>query len=113
MTGHKLLIVEPYRIDEKNRDRLVPTGRTFVAVDALGALGVLVNNAGIVAPTVDVEDVDAERVTRLFAVNVVGPFLGLVLYKAEPSHLLPYALGALLLLLMLPLLPRVRRRAAA
>src|SRR5436305_15264930 len=37
MTGHKLLIVEPYRIDEKNRDRLVPTGRTFVAVDALGA----------------------------------------------------------------------------
>ena len=38
MTGHKLLIVEPYRVDEKNRDnRLVPTGRTFVAVDALGA----------------------------------------------------------------------------
>ena len=35
MTGHKLLIVEPYRVDEKNRDRLVPTGRTFVAVDAL------------------------------------------------------------------------------
>src|SRR3954453_13215465 len=37
MTGHKLLIVEPYRVDEKTRDRLVPTGRTFVAVDALGA----------------------------------------------------------------------------
>ena len=37
MTGHKLLIVEPYRVDEKDRDRLVPTGRTFVAVDALGA----------------------------------------------------------------------------
>lgn len=37
MTGHKMLIVEPYRLDEKTRDRLVPTGRTFVAVDTLGA----------------------------------------------------------------------------
>lgn len=37
MVGHKLLIVEPYRIDEKSRDRLVPTGRTFVVIDALGA----------------------------------------------------------------------------
>src|SRR5215469_6437162 len=37
MTGHKLLIVEPYRVDEKGRDRLVPTGRTFVVVDTLGA----------------------------------------------------------------------------
>ena len=37
MTGHKLLVVEPYRVDESSRDRLVPTGRTFVVVDALGA----------------------------------------------------------------------------
>ena len=37
MTGHKMLVVEPYRLDEKTRDRLVPTGRTFVAVDTLGA----------------------------------------------------------------------------
>ena len=37
MTGHKMLVVEPYRLDEKPRDRLVPTGRTFIAVDALGA----------------------------------------------------------------------------
>jgi len=37
MTGHKMLVVEPYRLDEKQRDRLVPTGRTFVAVDTLGA----------------------------------------------------------------------------
>lgn len=36
MTGHKLLIVEPHRLDA-DRDRLVPTGRTFVAVDCLGA----------------------------------------------------------------------------
>ena len=31
------LIVEPYRVDDKDRDRLVPTGRTFVVVDCLGA----------------------------------------------------------------------------
>ena len=37
MTGHKMLVVEPYRLDEKTRDRLVSTGRTFVAVDTLGA----------------------------------------------------------------------------
>ena len=37
MVGHKLLIVEPYRIDEKSRDSLVTTGRTFIAVDTLGA----------------------------------------------------------------------------
>src|SRR5262249_49722495 len=37
MTGHKLLTVEPYRIDDKERSRLVPTGRTFVVGDTLGA----------------------------------------------------------------------------
>ena len=37
MTGHELLVVEPYRLDEKSRSRLVSTGRTFIAVDTLGA----------------------------------------------------------------------------
>ena len=37
MTGHKLLVVEPYRLDEKTRSTLVSTGRTFIAVDTLGA----------------------------------------------------------------------------
>lgn len=36
MTGHKLLTVEPYRVDG-GRSALVPTGRTFVVVDTLGA----------------------------------------------------------------------------
>ncbi len=36
MKGQKLLVVEPYRLDG-NRDKLVTTGRTFIAVDALGA----------------------------------------------------------------------------
>ena len=37
MVGHKLMIVEPYRIDSNDRSRLVTTGRTFVAVDTVGA----------------------------------------------------------------------------
>lgn len=37
MVGYKLLIVEPYRLDAEGRNRLVTTGRTFVAVDTLGA----------------------------------------------------------------------------
>ncbi len=37
MVGHKLLIVEPYRLDPQDRTRLVSTGRTFVSVDTVGA----------------------------------------------------------------------------
>lgn len=37
MTGHKLLVVEPYRLDAETRGKLVSTGRTFIAVDTLGA----------------------------------------------------------------------------
>lgn len=37
MTGHKLLTVEPLRVDPANRRSLVGTGRTFVVVDAIGA----------------------------------------------------------------------------
>lgn len=37
MTGHKLLVVEPYRLSAETRSSLVTTGRTFIAVDTLGA----------------------------------------------------------------------------
>src|SRR5437764_4102793 len=37
MTGHKLLTVEPLRVDPSNREKLIGVGRTFVVVDALGA----------------------------------------------------------------------------
>jgi microcompartment protein CcmK/EutM len=37
MKGHKLLVVEPYRLDEKSRKSLVSTGRTFISVDTIGA----------------------------------------------------------------------------
>jgi NAD(P)-dependent dehydrogenase (short-subunit alcohol dehydrogenase family) len=47
----------------------------FAAADAVGPLGALVNNAGIVAPRSRVDEVSAARVERLLAVNVLGPFL--------------------------------------
>lgn len=37
MVGHKLMIVEPYRLEPNDRRTLVTTGRTFVAVDTVGA----------------------------------------------------------------------------
>jgi ethanolamine utilization protein EutN len=37
MVGHKLMLVEPFRVDANDRSRLVTTGRTFVAVDTVGA----------------------------------------------------------------------------
>ena len=37
MVGHKLLVVEPYRLDPETRRRLKSAGRTFVAVDTVGA----------------------------------------------------------------------------
>jgi microcompartment protein CcmK/EutM len=37
MVGHKLLVVEPYRLDPETRRSLKTTGRTFVAVDTVGA----------------------------------------------------------------------------
>ncbi len=37
MVGHKLLVVEPYRLEGKKRQSLETTGRTFVAVDTIGA----------------------------------------------------------------------------
>ena len=36
MTGRKLMIIEPLRVDEKGK-QFTPTGRCFVAVDSIGA----------------------------------------------------------------------------
>ena len=37
MVGYKLLVVEPYRVEAEKRESLTTTGRTFIAVDTLGA----------------------------------------------------------------------------
>lgn len=60
---------------------------------------------------------DPERQGEVLGVNqsasalarILGPFVGLTLYKLDPQHLLPYIVGAGLVVLMLPLIPRIRR----
>ncbi|MGL4550637.1 MAG: MFS transporter [Gemmataceae bacterium] len=60
---------------------------------------------------------DAARQGEVLGVNqsisamarILGPVIGLSLYAATPSHLLPYVFGGGLLLLMLPLMPLIRR----
>jgi NAD(P)-dependent dehydrogenase (short-subunit alcohol dehydrogenase family) len=47
----------------------------FKAADEFGTLGALVNNAGIVGPSMRVEDMSAERIQRMMAVNVTGSIL--------------------------------------
>jgi ethanolamine utilization protein EutN len=37
MVGQKLLVVEPLRVNEKDQSGLIGTGRTFIAVDTVGA----------------------------------------------------------------------------
>ncbi|MEZ5729077.1 MAG: SDR family oxidoreductase [Burkholderiaceae bacterium] len=49
--------------------------RLFETVDAHhGRLDALVNNAGIVAPSLRVDEMDAARIRRMFEVNVFGSF---------------------------------------
>jgi ethanolamine utilization protein EutN len=77
MTGHKLLVVEPLRVDEKTRDRLRPLGRTFVAVDTLGAgLGQVVllcqgSSARLTPETADLP-IDAVVIGIVDSVDVAG-----------------------------------------
>jgi NAD(P)-dependent dehydrogenase (short-subunit alcohol dehydrogenase family) len=47
----------------------------FKAADAFGTLGALVNNGGIVGTTSRVEDMSAERIQRMMAVNITGSIL--------------------------------------
>jgi NAD(P)-dependent dehydrogenase (short-subunit alcohol dehydrogenase family) len=47
----------------------------FAAADAMGPVGALVANAGISAARARVDELTAERVQRILAVNVLGPIL--------------------------------------
>ena len=50
--------------------------RLFEHVDSsLGRVTALVNNAGILERQARVEEMDFERISRVFATNVIGPFL--------------------------------------
>ncbi len=47
----------------------------FKAADAFGPLGALVNNAGIVGPSIRVDQMTAERIANMMTVNVTGSIL--------------------------------------
>src|SRR5450759_1606463 len=47
----------------------------FKAADKFGTLGALVNNAGIIGTTSRVDEMSAERIQRMMAVNVTGSML--------------------------------------
>ncbi|MGE3511054.1 MAG: SDR family oxidoreductase, partial [Vicinamibacterales bacterium] len=49
--------------------------RLFEAADQLGTLAGLVNNAGILEPQMRLESIDASRLHRVLATNVVGAFI--------------------------------------
>ena len=77
MTGHKLLVVEPYRLDDKGRDRLVSTGRTFIAVDTLGAgegqfVLVTQGSSARLTPETKALPIDAVVIGLIDAVRVEG-----------------------------------------
>jgi NAD(P)-dependent dehydrogenase (short-subunit alcohol dehydrogenase family) len=47
----------------------------FAAADKFGTLGALVNNAGIIGPSMRVEEMSFERIQRMMAVNVTGSIM--------------------------------------
>jgi ethanolamine utilization protein EutN len=84
MTGHKLLTVEPVRVDPATRTRLVPTGRTYVVVDTVGAgqgeMVLIVQGASArYTPQTDKLPVDATIIGIVDSVNVENQ----VLYSAH------------------------------
>src|SRR6478735_255054 len=75
MTGHKLLTVEPLRVEPQQRDRLIGTGRTFVVVDTVGAgLGEMVlivqGSSARMSPQTEKLPIDAAIVGIVDTVNV-------------------------------------------
>src|SRR5208282_202088 len=75
MTGHKLLTVEPLRVDPAGRDRLVTTGRTFVVVDTVGAgqgemVLIVQGSSARLTPETDKLPVDATIIGIVDSVNV-------------------------------------------
>ena len=75
MIGHKLLIVEPLRVDPATRDRLVGTGRSFVVVDTVGAgLGetvlIVQGSSARLTPETEKLPVDATIIGIVDSVNV-------------------------------------------
>ena len=77
MTGQKLLIVEPLRVDPKNRSELTSTQRSFVAVDTVGAgtgqrVLIVQGSSARMAPELEKLPVDTAIVGIVDEVSVEG-----------------------------------------
>jgi microcompartment protein CcmK/EutM len=77
MTGHKLLTVEPLRVDPQGRDRLVGTGRSFVCVDTVGAghgetVLICQGSSARFTPETEKLPIDAAVIGIVDSVNVEG-----------------------------------------
>src|SRR5215471_7667363 len=75
MTGHKLLVVEPLRVDPQTRDKLIGTGRSFVVVDTVGAgqgemVLIVQGSSARLTPETDKLPVDATIIGIVDSVNV-------------------------------------------
>jgi ethanolamine utilization protein EutN len=80
MTGHKLLTVEPLRVDPANKDKLIGVGRTFVAVDSLGAgldemVLIVQGSSARMAPEFEKLPVDTAIIGIVNTVSVLGKTL--------------------------------------
>ena len=80
MTGHKLLTVEPLRVEPQQRDRLVGTGRTFVVVDTIGSgtgemVLIVQGSSARLTPETEKLPVDAVIIGIVDTVNVEGKTL--------------------------------------
>jgi NAD(P)-dependent dehydrogenase (short-subunit alcohol dehydrogenase family) len=63
----------PVRADSADPGQVA---QLFAAIDReFGRIDVLVNNAAVLAPQSRLEDLDFERMRRIFAVNAIGPIL--------------------------------------
>ena len=77
MTGHKLLTVEPLRVEPAQRDRLIGTGRTFVCVDTVGAgldemVLIVQGSSARLTPETEKLPVDATIIGIVDTVNVAN-----------------------------------------
>jgi len=86
MTGQKLLIVEPLRVDPKNRTELTSTQRSFVAVDTVGAgagqmVLIVQGSSARMAPELEKLPIDTAIVGIVDEVSVEGKSI----FKASDS----------------------------
>jgi ethanolamine utilization protein EutN len=77
MTGHKLLIVEPLRVNPANRTELISAQRTFVCVDTVGAgegemVLIVQGSSARLTPETEKLPVDAAIIGIVDSVSVEG-----------------------------------------